>query len=121
MVENDYPVPSYLAEVFSKPDGWVETPKADPDAVAMPGAHSVYAIDCEMVRALSCVLRIVYLQRQCLQCLTEDGKALTRVCIIDFVTNKVVKDQLVKPPSPITDYLTRCVLTTHDYTRFFAR
>ncbi|KAI0266318.1 hypothetical protein BGY98DRAFT_1191446 [Russula aff. rugulosa BPL654] len=86
MVENDYPVPSYLADVFSKPDGWIETPEADPDA--KPGTQSVYAIDCEM-------------------CLTEDGKALTRVCIIDFVTNEVVKDQLVKPPSPITDYLTR--------------
>jgi RNA exonuclease 1 len=41
--------------------------------------------------------------------LTADGKALTRVCIIDFATSKVVYDQLVKPPSPITDYLTRYV------------
>ncbi|KAF8496216.1 hypothetical protein F5888DRAFT_1706478 [Russula emetica] len=88
MVENDYPVPSYLADVFSKPDGWMETPEADPVVDFKPGTQSVYAIDCEM-------------------CLTEDGKALTRVCIIDFITNKVVKDQLVKPPSPITDYLTR--------------
>ena len=38
-----------------------------------------------------------------------DGKALTRVCVIDFDTGKVVYDQLVKPPSPITDYLTRYV------------
>ena len=53
MVENDYPVPSYLADVFSKPDGWIETPEADPDAGAEPGAQSVYAIDCEMVRALA--------------------------------------------------------------------
>lgn len=29
--------------------------------------------------------------------------------MIDFATSKVVYDQLVKPPSPITDYLTRCV------------
>ena len=50
MVENDYPVPSYLADVFSKPDGWLETPEADPDANAKPGDQSVYAIDCEMVR-----------------------------------------------------------------------
>jgi RNA exonuclease 1 len=42
--------------------------------------------------------------------LTQDGKALTRVCIIDFATDKVVYDQLVKPPSQITDYLTRLVL-----------
>jgi RNA exonuclease 1 len=44
-----------------------------------------------------------------LQCLTQDGKALTRVCVIDFATANVVYDQLVKPPSPITDYLTRFV------------
>jgi RNA exonuclease 1 len=44
-----------------------------------------------------------------LQCLTQDGKALTRVCVIDYATAKVVYDQLVKPPSPITDYLTRFV------------
>jgi RNA exonuclease 1 len=28
MIENDYPVPSYLADVFEKPDGWIETPQA---------------------------------------------------------------------------------------------
>jgi RNA exonuclease 1 len=50
MVENDYPVPSYRADVFSKPDGWVETTEADADA--KPEVQSVYAIDCEMVRAL---------------------------------------------------------------------
>ncbi|KAH9965648.1 hypothetical protein BJV74DRAFT_869879 [Russula compacta] len=86
MIENDYPVPSYLADVFEKPDGWIETPQAAADAES--GAQTVYAIDCEM-------------------CLTNDGKALTRVCIIDYATNKVVYDHLVKPPSPITDYLTR--------------
>ena len=58
MVENDYPVPSYLADVFSKPDGWIETPEADPDADVKPGTQSVYAIDCEMVGVLSCVLRM---------------------------------------------------------------
>jgi RNA exonuclease 1 len=61
MVENDYPVPSYLADVFPKPDGWIETPETDPDpdADAKPRAQSVYAIDCEMVRALSCVVSTV--------------------------------------------------------------
>ena len=39
--------------------------------------------------------------------MTADGKALTRVCVIDFDTGKVAYDQLVKPPSSITDYLTR--------------
>ena len=31
------------------------------------------------------------------QCVATDGKALTRVCVIDFDTGKVVYDQLVKP------------------------
>ena len=39
--------------------------------------------------------------------MTEDGKELTRVCMIDYATNKVVYDQLVKPTKPIIDYLTR--------------
>jgi RNA exonuclease 1 len=86
MVENDYPVPSYLSDVFSKPEGWIETPKANADS--KPGSQSVYAIDCEM-------------------CLTADGKALTRVCIVDYATNRAVYNQFVKPPSPITDYRTR--------------
>ncbi|TFK64826.1 ribonuclease H [Pluteus cervinus] len=87
MIENDYPIPAYMADVFEKPPGWVETPKP---TVIHPGlvGHRIYAIDCEM-------------------CLTEDGKELTRVCVIDFHTSKVVYDQLVKPPKPITDYLTR--------------
>src|SRR5713226_2435230 len=33
----------------------------------------------------------------------------TRVCMIDFVTNKVIYDQLATPPSQISDHLTRCV------------
>jgi RNA exonuclease 1 len=107
MVENDYPVPSYLSDVFSKPDGWIETPEADPDS--KPGYQSVYAIDCEMVRALRCIRSIVLTKSKCLQCITADGKALTRVCVIDYATNKVAYDQFVKPPSPITDYLTRYV------------
>ncbi|KAI9434729.1 hypothetical protein H4582DRAFT_1881782 [Lactarius indigo] len=85
MVENDYPVPSYLADVFTKSEGWIETPQAAADA---DGSYKVYAVDCEM-------------------CMTNDGKALTRVCVIDFDSGEVVYDQLVKPPSPITDYLTR--------------
>jgi hypothetical protein len=60
MIENDYPVPSYLADVFSKPDGWVETPEADPDADAKLGNRSVLAMDCEMARTPTCVFNIVY-------------------------------------------------------------
>jgi len=55
MIENDY-VPSYLADVFEKPDGWIETPEADPDADAKLVSQSVYAVaDCEMVCVPSCV------------------------------------------------------------------
>ena len=42
-----------------------------------------------------------------IKCVTEDGKELTRVCIIDFDSGIVVFDQLVKPSKPILDYLTR--------------
>ncbi|KAH9037515.1 hypothetical protein EDB85DRAFT_2072974 [Lactarius pseudohatsudake] len=78
MVENDYPVPSYLADVFTKSEGWVETPQATVDA---EGSQEVYAVDCEM-------------------CMTNDGKALTRVCVIDFDSGKVVYDQLVQAAEP---------------------
>jgi RNA exonuclease 1 len=50
MVENDYPVPSYLADVFQKPEGWIETPQVAADDES---SHTVYAIDCEMVRILN--------------------------------------------------------------------
>ena len=46
------------------------------------------------------------------QCLTEDGKELTRVCLIDFHSDLVVYDQLVKPAKPVIDHLTRYVLST---------
>ena len=38
MVENDYPVPSYLADVFRKPEGWIETSRAAADE---EGSHTV--------------------------------------------------------------------------------
>ena len=50
MVENDYPVPSYLADVFTKSEGWIETPQVTAEA---EGSHTVYAIDCEMVHILT--------------------------------------------------------------------
>ncbi|KAJ7782527.1 ribonuclease H [Mycena maculata] len=91
MVENEYPIPSYMADVFQKPDGWIETPE-EPKPSLLDGPvkakRTVYSIDCEM-------------------CLTEDGKELTRVCLIDFYSGAVVYDQLVKPSKPILDYLTR--------------
>ena len=53
MIENDYPVPSYMADVFQKPPGWVETP----EPLQLTGEQKrsapkqrIYAVDCEMVR-----------------------------------------------------------------------
>ncbi|KAN0141440.1 hypothetical protein V8E53_000685 [Lactarius tabidus] len=40
------------------------------------------------------------------QCMTTDSKAPSRVCIFNFHMGGVVCDQLVQPPSSITDYLT---------------
>ncbi|KAJ6456397.1 ribonuclease H [Mycena sanguinolenta] len=92
MLENEYPVPSYMADVFQKPDGWIETPEESKPSLLEDPANvpkrPVYCIDCEM-------------------CLTEDGKELTRVCLMDFHSGNVVYDQLVKPSKPILDYLTR--------------
>jgi hypothetical protein len=33
--------------------------------------------------------------------MTTNGKSPTRVCVVNFDTEKVVNDRLVKPPSPI--------------------
>lgn len=52
MVENDYPVPSYLADVFEKQDGWIETPQAHTNTMSEP--QPVLAIDCEMARTFIC-------------------------------------------------------------------
>ncbi|EGO25969.1 hypothetical protein SERLADRAFT_369315 [Serpula lacrymans var. lacrymans S7.9] len=92
MVENDYPIPSYMADIFQKPPGWLETTEPSMESILLLPTDQqqsrVYAIDCEM-------------------CLTEDGKELTRVCLIDYTSGITIYDQLVKPAKPITDYLTR--------------
>ncbi|KAK7001317.1 ribonuclease H [Favolaschia claudopus] len=92
MLENEYPIPSYMADVFQKPDGWIQTPEELPasllDDPTKAPKRPVYCVDCEM-------------------CLTEDGKELTRICLIDYHSGIVVYDQLVKPSKPILDYLTR--------------
>jgi RNA exonuclease 1 len=55
MLENDYPLPSYLADTFQKPPGWVETPQPHDDSLLSQKKTQpkVYAIDCEMVRVLN--------------------------------------------------------------------
>ena len=47
MIENDYPVPLHLTDVFKKPDGWIET--AWVGTCVVSEARTVYAIDCESV------------------------------------------------------------------------
>jgi hypothetical protein len=49
MIENDYPIPSYMADVFEKPPDWVETPEPNAATGSKAGHPKVYAIDCEMV------------------------------------------------------------------------
>ena len=54
MIENDYPIPSYMADVFEKPAGWVETPEAPKESLLSTTKQKlkIYAIDCEMVSQL---------------------------------------------------------------------
>ncbi|KAI8992741.1 hypothetical protein BD414DRAFT_521323 [Trametes punicea] len=92
MIENGYPMPSYMSETFEKPPGWVETsvPVVDDTLLSPSTAETprIFAMDCEM-------------------CMTDEGKQLARVCLIDYASGIVVYDQLVKPGKPVVDYLTR--------------
>ena len=57
MIENDYPMPSYMADVFQKPPGWIETPQDAQSSLETSdqAETKVYAIDCEMVRQLDSI------------------------------------------------------------------
>ena len=47
MIENEYPLPSYVADIFEKPEGWVETPQpSDGNDVS---TSRILSLDCEMV------------------------------------------------------------------------
>lgn len=46
MCNNEYPIPSYMADVSQLGEGWVETPERDG---MDDGTASVLALDCEMV------------------------------------------------------------------------
>ncbi|THH05849.1 hypothetical protein EW145_g4504 [Phellinidium pouzarii] len=95
MRENDYPLPSYMRDVSEGLDlsmggeDWEETPNVEDEKTASDSRPvEVFAADCEM-------------------CLTEDGKALTRISVVSYASGEVLLDELVKPPKPITDYLTK--------------
>ncbi|GJJ10086.1 hypothetical protein Clacol_004312 [Clathrus columnatus] len=121
MCNQEYPIPSYMGDVSQLEMGWVESPEAEEEAEedesmdggggAVKRLPKVFALDCEMVRygSLSLGSHVAddAFSFPLPQCLTEDGKELTRVCVIDFYTEKVVLDELVKPIKPILDYLTR--------------
>ncbi|KAJ3768868.1 hypothetical protein FB446DRAFT_750066 [Lentinula raphanica] len=89
MVQNGYPVPSYLqgGSKREEGEGWVETPMEEGEGEKK--GRKAYGIDCEMV-------------------LTEDGKkSLARVCMVDYETGVVAYDTLVKSDQKVVDYLTR--------------
>ena len=100
MIEHEYPVPSYMADIFQAPEDWIEIP-----LIEEGGFPDIYGIDCEMVsfdtKSTHSLLDEIF------QCLTGDEKVLARVCLINYISGKVIYDQLVKPEQPITDYLTR--------------
>lgn len=56
MIENEYPIPSYMADIFEKPVGWLETPEQAKEGLLDVSSASkkqkIYAIDCEMVPIL---------------------------------------------------------------------
>ena len=56
MIENDCPIPSCFADMFSKVDGWIETPEADPDADASASqkASADYLTWCVLTTLVIC-------------------------------------------------------------------
>jgi RNA exonuclease len=73
-------------------DEWVEAPPAPADSGTGGTSPNnvVLAIDCEMVD-------------------TSRGKELARIAVVDFWTEELIFDELVKPAEPIVDYLTQWV------------
>ena len=82
---------------------WIETPKAE--GPPPEGVYPVLAIDCEMVRRRLGLKAADHFH----QVVSEDGQELARVSVVDFQSGVNVFDELVKPPKPVIDYLTRFV------------
>ncbi|KAG8822435.1 hypothetical protein FRC19_006014 [Serendipita sp. 401] len=84
LIENEYPLPTWMSEASQLDDSWLQTSKHDGN---MSG-FQILALDCEM-------------------CITTTGRELTHICIVDYKTGDKLYDQLVLPSAPIVDYLTR--------------
>ncbi|KAI8385602.1 hypothetical protein BD560DRAFT_452573 [Blakeslea trispora] len=86
MRKADYPIPPFLDESVSLPEGWKQTHAAEkPRSEGQP--KRIIAVDCEMV-------------------LTVKGSALARITLIDE-DGSVLLDEMVKPDQPVIDYLTK--------------
>ncbi|CAZ86130.1 unnamed protein product [Tuber melanosporum] len=96
LVENEYPVHSVHATTSSVAEttkvGWVETDlsrgngRENNEGGSVTEAKTIYAMDCEMVQ-------------------TKQGLELVRISLVSW-DGETIYDTLVKPDSPITDYLT---------------
>lgn len=69
-------------------DGWARAPKPAADLEASSAQPVVLALDCEMVNIAS-------------------GKGLARIAVVDFWTEELLMDELVKPTEEILDYVTQ--------------
>ncbi|EMR09053.1 hypothetical protein PNEG_02824 [Pneumocystis murina B123] len=88
LVERDYPLHSIFPDSKPLPSGWKETPIPENFENSLDSkGKKILALDCEM-------------------CKTENGPELTRVTLVDW-NSQIIYDELVKPDSPIVDYLTQ--------------
>jgi RNA exonuclease 1 len=84
-----------MAGVFDETSGWVETSQLVSESILPARGYTP-----STARWCGTLLNPT-------QCLTEDGKELTRVYIIDYESEIVVYDELVNPPKPVIDYLAK--------------
>lgn len=79
-----YPIPIELDSGGALREGWFQPVPYTPEGPTAP--VRLLAVDCEM-------------------CKTTEGTELTRISMVDF-DGKTVLDELVKPATPIINYLT---------------
>lgn len=54
MIEHEYPIPSYMADIFQAPEDWIEIPLTEEG-----GFSDIYGVDCEMVSSDKKVARFL--------------------------------------------------------------